>query len=246
MGACAKASAGSRGIAGPHCSPGTSGLGGKDRRWASAGKLRATAAPPDGDAWTPWVWARRGQKGGLVARGSCTVRSAAPEPDGPPALGTRRAAAPSARPGSAAVSAKRLIWTPPCIPHTLGRVEKASTASLRSALCSGNTGRKRDDGEGFARGAFLRACLSQINFPCTCFSSLCECVTLTPSRGLKIPGKGSAVLGPVSSVRSRAPPAWWSWGASATSGLGCLGLCVTTWGADRPGHGRADLIWRLG
>ena len=46
MGACAKASAGSRGIAGPHCSPGTSGLGGKDRRWASAGKLRATAAPP--------------------------------------------------------------------------------------------------------------------------------------------------------------------------------------------------------
>lgn len=49
MGACAAASAGSRGIAGPHYSPGTSGLGGKDRRWASAEEnLGLRRRPPMG------------------------------------------------------------------------------------------------------------------------------------------------------------------------------------------------------
>lgn len=51
MGACAAASAGSGGIASPHCSPRTLGLAGKDRRWAS-GRLRATAAPPRGRVGT--------------------------------------------------------------------------------------------------------------------------------------------------------------------------------------------------
>lgn len=134
MGACAAASAGSRGIAGPHCSPGTSGLGGKDRRRASAEKLGATAAPPDGDAWAPCGRARRGQEGGLVTGGPGTVRGAALEPCGPAALGTRRASTSKGetRERCSECALSQCYGRPLLIPHTLGRVERASTASFRS------------------------------------------------------------------------------------------------------------------
>lgn len=225
MGACAAASPGSGGIAGRTAARGLRFWEGRTEEGPRLGDPGLMWRPRRGRARTVRLAGRGGGRKGawwLAARVQCVALPLSLAGRGPWAdFGPRGPKCESSERGCVHQTCAVDTLSVHC--HTRGRVERASPASLRSAVSPGNVGRRRKDGKAFVCGAFVRACLSQINFPCTCFSSLCECVTLTSSLGLKISGNGSAVLELSSSVRGRAPLGRSSCRASAMSGLGRLG-----------------------
>ena len=216
--------------------PGDFGPGREGQKTGLGGETGLQRRPPMGTRGRRAAERGGGRKGGwwLEARVQCAAQPLL-EPCGPPALSTRRASTSKGetlqRCSECALG--QCYGRPLLIPHTLGRVERASTASFRSIFGLWERWKKAR----WWRRVCVRFCAH--DFPKSTSRAPafppCASVTLTPSLGLEIPGKGSAVLGPVSSVQSRIPLAWWHWGASATSGLGCLGLWVPRWGADRPG-----------
>lgn len=246
MGACAAASAGSGGIAGRTAAPGHRVWEGRTEDGPPRGHPGLQRRPPTGTRAHREAGRGGGPKGAPVVSRSRAVRGAAPEPGGPRALGRRRAARPQVRVQRALPCAPNVSCGHPlrALPRSGPRRESVySKPPKRFVRWERWKAAKRR--RSFCVRRFVRARPSQINFPCTCFSSLCEChFNLIPWiknlwRWLGCPR-----------TREFSPGAERHWPVELQSqghvGARPPGTLSPDVKCELPGQGRADLCWTLG